>query len=357
MRVVECPETGRLESLRVVDRPAPVPRPGQLVLAVEAAGVNFVDALFVQGRYQIKPPVPFVPGSEVAGTIVQVGEQVDLAWIGRRVLCMVGLGGFAEQILVSEASAVPIPDRLDAPRAATFVQSYCTARFALERRAGLSVGDRLLVLGGGGGVGQATIAVAVATGARVAAVASDDSKRAAALAAGAEVAFDPAGRVAGPDGRLLDVPGTARSNEGGGAVVTEPDGAALDDLVHAVRDWSEGGVDVALDPVGGQLAVAALRCLGLFGRLLIIGFASGTIPDLPANQVLLRNRSVLGVDWGAWSMSHPLEQRELLDGLLADFDSGSLEPAAPVVRPLADAADALRDLVERRVTGKVVLAP
>lgn len=353
MRVVECAETGRLESLHVVDRPDPKPGPGQLLLAVEAAGVNFVDALFVQGRYQIKPPVPFVPGSEVAGTITDAGASVDRSWIGRRVLCMVGLGGFAEQILVSDVSAVPIPDRLDAPRAAAFVQSYCTARFALDRRARLVAGDRVLVLGGGGGVGQATIAVAVAAGARVAAVASDDAKRAAALAAGAEVAFGATGRIAGADGRLLD----DDVAEIGDATPDFREAAGLTRLVHAVRDWSEGGVDVAVDPVGGPLAVAALRSLGLFGRLLVIGFASGTIPDLPANQVLLRNRSVLGVDWGAWSMAYPLEQRALLDGLLADVNAGVLDPAAPLVRPLEDAVDALRDLVERRVTGKVVLVP
>lgn len=361
MRVVECVETGSLDSLRVVERPEPAPGPGQLLVAVEAAGVNFVDALFVQGRYQIKPPVPFVPGSEVAGTVVAVGPDVDGAWVGRRVLAMVGLGGFAEQVVLAAASAVPIPDRLDAPRAAAFVQSFCTARFALDRRAGLAAGDRVLVLGGGGGVGQATIAVAVAAGARVAAVASDDAKRAAALAAGAEVAFDPFGQAFGPDAAAGTGTTTDDAATGGAATVGprtgEPSADDLTRLVHAVREWSGGGVDVALDPVGGPLAVAALRSLDLFGRLLVIGFASGTIPDLPANQVLLRNRSVLGVDWGAWSMARPLEQRALLEGLLADVEAGLLDPAMPESRPLASAADALRDLVGRRVTGKVVLVP
>jgi NADPH2:quinone reductase len=356
MRVVECTETGSLDSLRLVDRPDPVPGPGQVLLAVEAAGVNFVDALFVQGRYQIKPPVPFVPGSEVAGTVVSVGPEVDAAWVGRRALAMVGLGGFAEQVVLPEVGAVPIPDRLDAPRAAAFVQSFCTARFALEQRAGLVEGERVLVLGGGGGVGLATIAVAVAAGARVAAVASDDAKRAAALAAGAEVAFDPFGQVFGPEhdvGSDQEAYDETIVRSGAG----DPSADDLTRLVHAVRDWSGGGVDVALDPVGGPLAVAALRSLGLFGRLLVIGFASGTIPDLPANQVLLRNRSVLGVDWGAWSMARPLEQRALLEGLLTDVEAGSLAPAMPESRPIDDAADALRDLVGRRVTGKVVLVP
>jgi len=203
--------------------------------------------------------------------------------------------------------------------------------------------------------------VAVAAGARVAAVASDDAKRAAALAAGAEVAFDPFGQAFGPDAAAGTGIATDDAAAGDEAIVGpragEPSADDLTRLVHAVREWSGGGVDVALDPVGGPLAVAALRSLDLFGRLLVIGFASGTIPDLPANQVLLRNRSVLGVDWGAWSMARPLEQRALLEGLLADVEAGLLDPAMPESRPLDAAADALRDLVGRRVTGKVVLVP
>ncbi len=324
MRVVECREIGPLEGLVIVERDDPIPGPSMVVIDVEAAGVNYVDALFVQGRYQIRPPVPFVPGSEIAGTISAVGEGVDATLVGQRVVAMCGLGGFAQKVAVPAASAVPIPDNLDAPSAAAFIQSYCTARFALANRAGLRAGETVLVFGAGGGVGQATIAVAVAAGARVAAVASTREKRDAAMAAGAEVAYDSAEDATS--------------------------------LVHGVRAWSQGGVAVAVDPVGGDATITALRSLGLLGRLLVIGFPAG-IPNLPANQILLRNRSVLGVDWGAWSMNDASGQRALLDGLLGDVDAGVLTPAAPERRSLDGVVGALKDLVERRVTGKLVLIP
>ena len=313
-------------------------------IAVEAAGVNYVDALFVQGRYQIKPPVPFVPGSEVAGTIESVGEGVAKDAVGRRVVAMCGLGGFAERVAVPAMSCVGIPENLDAARAAAFIQSYCTARFALATRARLEPGETVLVLGGGGGVGQATIAVARAAGARVAAVASTPAKRAAALTAGAEVALDANGLHATQDGTIAESDAQDATDD--------PDKR----LVQAVRDWSGGGVDVALDPVGGSMSLVALRALGLFGRLCVIGFPAG-IPELPANQILLRNRTVLGVDWGAWSMKDADGQRALLDGLLADVEAGRLSPAPPETRPLDGVVGALEDLTARRVTGKLVLIP
>jgi len=344
MRVVECSEIGSIEALAIVERPEPAAGPGMVVITVEAAGVNYVDALFVQGRYQIKPPVPFVPGSEIAGTISVVGDGVDAGLVGRRVVAMCGLGGFAAQVAVPERAAIPIPDVLDAASAAGFIQSWCTARFALEHRARLQSGDTVLVLGAGGGVGQATVAVAAAGGARVAAMGSTSAKRAAALAAGAEVAFDAAGIRADDDGRIAPTQvGDAPIDGGTG-------------LVHAVRDWSGGGVDIALDPVGGPMSIAALRALDLFGRLLVIGFPAG-IAELPANQILLRNRSVLGVDWGAWSMKDPEAQRRLLDGLLDDVAAGTLTPPPPETRPLDEVVGALDDLLERRVIGKVVLQP
>jgi NADPH2:quinone reductase len=329
MRVIVCEEVGSVDGLRLVEREAPVAGPGHVVVDVQAAGVNYVDALFVQGRYQIKPPVPFVPGSEIAGTIAAVGEGVDGGLVGRRVVSMCGLGGFAEQVAVPVDAAVPIPDALDAATAAAFVQSFCTARFALRDRGRLQPGERVLVLGGGGGIGLATVAVAVAHGARVAVAASTPDKRAAALASGAEHAIDSSG---------------------------DPDEAAAR-LKAEARAWSGGGIDVAVDPVGGPFAEAALRSLTYDGRLLIIGFASGPIPRLPANQILLRNRSVVGVDWGAWALSHAAEQRQLLDGLLDDVAQGVLRPVAPHVRPLPEAAQALRDLLDRKVLGKLVLTP
>ncbi|MGI5325206.1 NADPH:quinone oxidoreductase family protein [Actinomadura nitritigenes] len=308
MRAAICEELG---SLAVKDTAPVEPGPGQVLLTVEAAGVNYVDALFVQGRYQIKPPLPFVPGSEVAGTLPD----------GTRVLAMCGLGGFASHVAVPAAAAVPLPDKLDAPRAATFTQSYCTALFALRDRAALASGESVLVLGAGGGVGLAAVQIATALGARVLAVASSEEKRRAALAAGADSAVDAA------------------------------------DVKAAARAWSDGGVDLVYDPVGGALADPALRALREGGRYAVIGFASGDIPSLPLNQVLLRNRSIVGVDWGAWSMRHPAEQRALLDELLAMVAEDRLDPVSPRTEPLASAPQVLDDLLNRRVVGKVALLP
>lgn len=308
MRAAICEELG---SLAVKDTAPIEPGPGQVLVTVEAAGVNYVDALFVQGRYQIKPPLPFVPGSEVAGTLPD----------GTRVLAMCGLGGFASHVAVPAAAAVPLPDKLDAPRAATFTQSHCTALFALRDRAALAAGETVLVLGAGGGVGLAAVQVATALGARVLAVASSEEKRRAALAAGADSAVDAA------------------------------------DVKAAARAWSDGGVDLVYDPVGGALADPALRALREGGRYAVIGFASGDIPSLPLNQVLLRNRSIVGVDWGAWSMRHPAEQRALLDELLAMVADERLDPVSPRTEPLASAPQVLDDLLNRRVVGKVALLP
>lgn len=321
MRAVVCPVLGPPEVLVVEERAPLTPGPGQVVVDVEAAGVNFVDALFVAGRYQIRPPVPFVPGSEISGRVSAVGEGVTVPAVGTRVMGMPGLGGFAEQVVLGADAVLPVPDGLDAARAATFIQSYCTALFALARRARVQVGEQVLVLGAGGGVGLAGVDVARALGAEVIAVASTPGKRAAACAAGARVAVDP----------------------------------GVEDLKARARELGGGGVDVVIDPVGGALAEPALRALRVGGRYLVIGFASGTIPSLPLNQVLLNNRSVVGVDWGAWAMRDPAAQRALLEEALTMVRDGRLRPVAPTTYPLERAADALADLEARRVTGKVAL--
>jgi len=324
VRAAVCHELGPPSVLRVEERPDPEPGPGEVALAVEAAGVNFVDALFVAGQYQMKPPLPFVPGSEVAGHVVAVGPDVSGVAVGRRVLASVGLGGFASRVVVPAASVVELPDGLDSPRAATFTQSYSTSLFALRDRAQARSGERVLVLGAGGGIGLAAISVGRALGCRVLGVASSAEKRSAALAAGADAVVDPA---------------------------AEP-------VKEAARAWAVGsGVDVVVDPIGGPLAEPSLRALGDGGRYLVIGFASGDIPAVPLNQVLLRNRSVLGIDWGIWAMRHPVEQRALLDDLLAMVAAGTIDPVHPAQYPLEDVAKALEDLLGRRAVGKVALVP
>ncbi|HEV7733367.1 MAG TPA: NADPH:quinone oxidoreductase family protein [Candidatus Binatia bacterium] len=319
MRTIVCTEIGSPDLLTIEDRPALEPSAGQLVIDVKAAGVNFVDGLFVLGKYQIKPPLPFTPGSEVAGIVSAVGPGVNAFAAGDRVLASCGLGGFSEQIAAFPEQVQRIPGTLDFARAATCMQSYCTAWFALTRRTTLQSGDALLVLGAGGGVGLAAVDVGRSLGARVIAAASSEDKRAAATAAGA-------------------------------AVVVDSTATDLKDRIRQV-----GGIDVAYDPVGGELSEVALRVLAPSGRLLVIGFAAGPIPRLPLNHILLRNRSVIGVDWGAWSMADPDANRSMLAVVLARIGDGTLSPVAPREYPLAEAGRALHDQLERRVTGKAVL--
>lgn len=325
MRAVLCSEFAPLDRLQVVDIDSPVCGPDQVRIAITAAGVNFVDALIVQGLYQLKPRLPFVPGGEVAGTISELGSNVAGLRVGDRVFASVGLaGGFASEAVVPAAAAIRTPDALSDTQAATFVQSYMTARFALETRAKAEAGQWLLVLGAGGGVGLAAVDVGTAMGLRVIASASSAAKRDVAMAHGAVATID----------------------------------SATEDVKTRARDLANGdGVDLVYDPVGGTLGEQSLRALRDDGQLLVIGFASGDIPKLPANQVLLRNRRVTGVDWGGWSIRNQAQNRSILESIVADVAASKLHPVEPATVPLSRAADALRDQQERRVTGKTALVP
>jgi len=312
---------GPVEGLQVVDVEPPMLRPRSVRVQVACAGLNYVDALFVEGRYQIKPPTPFVPGSEIAGIVTEVADDVESVSVGDRVLASCGLGGFAEEVVVPVGSVAHVPPTMSLTAASTMTQSYCTALFALRDRAALRSGEQVLVLGAGGGVGFAAIQVARALGASVIACASSEEKRAHAASAGAVTVF-------------------------------EANPSTLKDLV---REASNGGVDVVVDPVGDVLADPALRILREKGRYLVIGFAGGAIPSLPANQILLRNRSVVGVDWGAWAMTHGVEQNELLGEVLAMAEEGVLSPPEPRTYGFDEAPRALWDLMNRAVTGKAAL--
>lgn len=324
MRRVVCHDIGPLDRLTVeTTDDEPAPGPGQVAVDVAAAGVNYVDALFVQGRYQIKPPTPFTPGSEIAGVISAVGDGVDGWSVGDRVLAMPGLGGFASRIVLHALSLSRVPDAMELDAAACFVQSYCTALFALTRRTHVADGEVVLVLGAGGGVGLAAVDVASALGARVLAAASSAGKRDAATRMGADATID----------------------------------YTAEDLKARARELSgKGGVDVVFDPVGGEAAEAALRATGPFGRHVVIGFTAG-IPAMPLNLVLLHNRTVVGVDWGAWTGRDPAGQRALLDEALAMVADGRLRPSTPQRFGLEDTPEVLAALLDRSITGKAVVTP
>lgn len=324
MRAVVCNSFGPLSDLVIEERPAPLLGPGQVRIAVTAAGVAFVDALLVQGRYQIKPPLPFTPGSELAGTVTEVAADVAGLAVGDRVLAATLIGGMATEVVVPARSVVKVPGVMSDGQAATFAQSYSTAYFALAKRAWLRGGQSLLVLGAGSGVGLAAVDVGRALGLDVLAVASSDAKRELARSRGARAVFDSADPVA---------------------------------VKAWAREISGGGVDAVYDPVGGDLALESLRALGEDGQFLVIGFAAGTIPALPANQILLSNRRVVGVDLGGWLARHPGDNAEILGALLTLVESGRLNPVEPAAYPFTEAADALAAQQSRAVAGKVVLVP
>lgn len=321
MRSVLCTSFGKPEQLEIDQRdPAPCGH-GQVRVHIWAAGLNYVDALFVQGRYQIRPSLPFVPGSELAGEITELGAGVEGWSVGDRVMASVGLGAFADEIVLRPEQLLRTPDRLDDRQAATMLQSYATAWYSFRRRTQLATDEWVVVLGGGGGVGLAALDVARALGAKVISVASSEEKLQLCIQRGAHGVIDH----------------------------------TTEDLKSRVRELTDGGADVVVDTVGGALSEPALRSLRDRGRHLVVGFASGDIPNLPANQVLLRNRSVVGVDWGAWAMSDPEGNAAVIAELLAEVDHGTLTPVQPTTYPLADAGAALRDLLERRITGKACL--
>lgn len=322
MRCVVCTELGPVDRLVVQERPSPPLAPDQVRVAVTACGVNYVEGLMIQGRYQIRIPAPFVPGMEVVGTVVEVGADVTTPTLGQRVFANVGIGGYVSEAVVPAARALVLPESLTDGQAATFMQSYLTGWFALHERVGVRAGQTMLVLGAGSGVGLAAVDIGTALGLRVLAAASTEDKRQLARDRGAEHVID----------------------------------SGTEDVKARARELSGGGVDVVYDPVGGDLGEACLRALGDDGTLVVIGFVAG-IPRLPANQVLLRNRRVVGVDWGGWAARHVDRNQELTAEVLDLVDTGRLHPVEPHAYPLEEAARALTDLAERRVAGKVVLIP
>jgi NADPH2:quinone reductase len=322
MKTMLVNKLGSLDALTMVEMDSPALSEGQVRIAITACGLNYVDSLMIEGRYQIKPPVPYRPGSEVVGRITEIAPDVSHLSVGDRVCCPIGTGGFSDEAVAPSTRVIPIPPELSDGQGATFMQSYLTAWFALHHRAIIREGATMLVLGAGGGVGLAAVDVGVAMGLRVIGAASSEEKRALAVQQGAFASID---------------------------VLSE-------DVKARARELSSGGLDLVYDPVGGDLAESCLRALAPFGQYMVVGFVAG-IPQLPANQVLLTNRTVVGVDWGAWMMRNHQENAAMLLEVLEQIRLGKLHPVEPVTYPMSQAVRAMRDLQNREVAGKVALLP
>ena len=322
MKAVLCRRYGPPSELVVEDVPSPEPGEGQVLVAVHAAGVNFPDTLIIQGKYQFKPEPPFSPGGEVAGIVRAIGPGVTGIATGDRVIAATTWGGYAEEVVAEAKRIIPMPEGMDFDTAATFVLTYGTSHHALKDRAALQPGETLLVLGAAGGVGLAAVELGKAMGARVIAAASSDDKLATCRAHGADETIN----------------------------------YAREDLRQRIKALSDGrGVDVVYDPVGGDLSEPALRGMAWNGRFLVVGFAAGSIPSIPLNLALLKGCAIVGVFWGAFTRNEPRRNEANLQELLGWFKAGKVRPHISARYPLERAADALRDVMERKVKGKVVL--
>ena len=324
MRAVRVHELTGPGALRVDELPDLEAASGQVVVDVKAAGVNFPDILITHGKYQFKPAVPFSPGGEIAGVVRAVGPGVTTLRVGDRVAATMLYGGYAEQVLLPELACVKLPDAVSFEVGAATLLTYLTTYHALVDRAALQPKETLLVLGAAGGVGIAAVELGALLGARVIAAASSAEKLAFCREHGATDVID----------------------------------YASEDLKDRVKALTSGnGCDVIYDPVGGPLAEPALRGTAWQGRYLVIGFASGEIPKIPLNLVLLKGCQIVGVFWGSFAMREPARNRAHADQLFAWVAEGKLRPAIDVTLPFTQAADALHRIEKRQVKGKIVLVP
>lgn len=324
MKAVICSKLEGPRSLAVGELPDPKPGPGQVVIEVRSAALNFPDALMVRGLYQVKPPLPFSPGAELSGVVVAVGEGVERPRVGDSVIALSGHGGCAQRCVADAARTMALPQGIDFDTAAAFALTYGTALHALKEVAAIQPGETLAVLGAAGGTGIAAIECGKAMGARVIACASSAEKLALAREHGADEAIDYA---------------------------TEDLRARLDAIA------GKKGIDVVFDAVGGPYTEPAVRALGWRGRLLVIGFAAGEIPKLPLNLALLKERQVLGVYWGDWTRREPAAHAKNMEQLVTWMREGRARPAITERIGLDDVADALERMSGRRVLGKVVVNP
>jgi NADPH2:quinone reductase len=324
MRALVCKDFAPYDQLSVEEIPEPPVGAGFVMVDVKAAGVNFPDILLVEGKYQMKPETPFVPGMEAAGVVSALGEGVSDVKEGDRVIVATMLGAFAEKVPAHSSQLVPMPETMSFEEGAALTTIYGTSYHALKDRAALKEGETVLVLGAAGGVGIAAVQLAKAMGAKVIAAASTAEKLAFAKENGADETVN----------------------------YTE------EDLKARVKELTEGkGVDVVYDPVGGDLAEAALRASGWESRYLVVGFASGPIPKIPLNLALLNSRNILGVFWGAWVGRNPRANAQNIKELFDFYVAGKIKPQVSAAYALEDFGGAFDDLLQRRVKGKVVLTP
>lgn len=322
MKAYVCREFGPVESHKIEEIEDPRAEAGQVVVDVKAAGVSFPDVLIVQGKYQFQPPFPFSPGGEIAGIISEVGEGVVDWKVGDRVIAMTGNGGIAEKVVAFEMTLMPLPDSMDFKDGAAFPLNYGTTYHALKQRGELQAGETLLVTGAGGGVGTTAIEIGKAMGARVIAAASSEEKL--------EIA----------------------KNLGADEVINYSDG----ELKEKVKALTGGlGADVIYDPIGGDIFMQCMRCINWKGRVLVIGFASGPIPEVPTNLALLKGCSIVGVFWGRFTGAEPEENSQNFDELFALHAEGKLKPQITKSYSLDNAAEAIASLENRKATGKVVI--
>jgi len=322
MRAALVRQFGPLEAIEIAEVPAPPIAPGRVRVEVHAIGINFADLLMVEGKYQEKPPLPFSPGFEIAGVVRELGSGVDGVALGNRVIGLMEHGAYAEEAVLPATGVFTIPDAMDFPTAAGFPVAYGTSHIALAARARLKAGETLAVLGAAGGVGLTAVEIGKALGARVIAVAGGAEKLAVAREHGADETID----------------------------------YAREDLRERLKALTGGrGPEVVYDPVGGDAFDQALRGIAWEGRVGVIGFASGRIPQIPANLALVKNCDIIGVFWGSYRGRRPEQVRRSFETLLGWFAAGKLRPHVSHRLDLADAANAMRLLADRKATGKVVL--
>lgn len=322
MKAVLCREFAPYAGLKVEEVDDPVAGEGQVVVDVKAAGVNFPDILLVEGKYQMKPPLPFIPGGECAGVISSVGKGVTGFKEGDRVIAATMLNAFAEKVSAHASAIAPMPASMPFEEGAALITTYATTIHALKQRAELKSGETLLVLGAGGGVGTAAVQLGKAMGARVIAAARGADKLDAARQAGADEVID----------------------------------YDAEDLKARCKELTEGrGVDVVYDAVGGSYSEPAMRAMGWGGRFLVVGFAAGDIPKMPLNLALLNSRDIRGVFWGAWAARDPKGNGANMAELFALYEQGKIKPMVSHAFPLNEATKAFDALMNREVRGKAVL--